>query len=58
MTRHVSFLILPRAALAVSGVLFWWLAARLYSVEQIGIASALILACGLIWLVAECTVTF
>jgi len=56
MTRHISFLILTRAALAVSGVIFWWLAAKLYSVEQIGVASSLISACGLIWFVSECGV--
>jgi O-antigen/teichoic acid export membrane protein len=56
MIRHISFLILTRAALAISGVVFWWLAARLYSVEQLGVAASLISACGFIWFLSECGV--
>lgn len=36
------FLICSRGSLAVSGLLFWCLAARLYSVEEIGYGAALI----------------
>ncbi len=39
---HSSHLILSKMLFAVSGVLFWWIAAKLYSVESIGIGSVLI----------------
>lgn len=41
-------LVSSRISLAISGVLFWWVAARLYSVEAIGLGSALISASSLL----------
>lgn len=48
MLVHISNLISSKVLFSVSGVIFWWLAARYYSVEQVGTASALISACSLI----------
>ena len=39
---HSLNLILSRFSLAISGVFFWWIAARYYSVEEIGLGSVFI----------------
>ena len=44
MLLHISNLILSRVLFAVSGVLFWFVAARFYSVEEIGVAAGVISA--------------
>ena len=41
---HSLHLILSRFSLAISGVFFWWIAARNYSVEEIGLGSVFISA--------------
>lgn len=45
---HSLYLIFSKISLAISGLIFWWLAARLYSVEQTGTAAALISASSLL----------
>jgi hypothetical protein len=42
---HSFWMGLSSVSLAVSGVLFWWLAARFYSLEDIGFAVAVIFLC-------------
>ena len=45
---HVIHLMLSKLSFAVSGILFWYVATRMYSVAEIGLASALTSAASLI----------
>lgn len=54
MIIHASRIIIARAVTAIASVLFWWLTARKYSVDEIGVASALLSASSMIVLLAEC----
>jgi len=48
--RNAFYLMVNNLALPATGFVFWIIAAHVYSNEQVGIASALISAEGLIWL--------
>lgn len=50
--RNAVYLMLNSGAVSITGFLFWLLAARLYSTETVGLASAAISAIALITLVA------
>ncbi len=56
MIKHTLHLISSNMLLAISGVLFWWIAARMYSVEDIGLASALISVTSLFLFLSSCGV--
>ncbi|MBN3040650.1 MAG: hypothetical protein JW867_05945, partial [Candidatus Omnitrophica bacterium] len=42
---HSFYLIFSKISLGISGIIFWWVASRFYSIEDIGLGSALI-SCG------------
>ena len=50
--RNAVYLMLGRAVTAVLGLVFWILAARFYSASDVGLASAIIAAAGLLSLLA------
>ncbi|UCC95308.1 MAG: oligosaccharide flippase family protein [Candidatus Omnitrophota bacterium] len=50
-------LILSRISLAASGVLFWWIAAKCYSVEDIGLGAVLISATSLLLFLSSLGIT-
>ncbi len=39
---HFLYLVSSRISLGLSGILFWWAAARVYSIEEIGVGAVLI----------------
>lgn len=49
---HSLRLVLSRISVSVTGVLFWWLALRLYSVDDVGLASVLLSTASLLIFIA------
>lgn len=54
---HSLYLILSNISLGLSGVLFWYVAARLYSVENIGLGSGLISLSSLLMFISSLGIT-
>lgn len=42
LITHCAMLVLSRISLGITGIFFWWLALRLYSIEEVGFGSVLI----------------